>query len=218
MVHVYMADTEYLPDPKEVPSVMRVIPKLREEKILRCRQAEGRKERLGTALLLKEVLRRFGHCVEGVHLNENGKPELEGGFFNLSHSHGKVVCAYSNAAVGCDIEKIGTFREAVARRVCTKKELEYLQQWSGQKRERECYRLWTMKESYVKMTGEGIRFPLNRVEFVFGDGNHPVEVYRNGEKEECRLKEYEAGEYQVTVCGKEAEFAPLEVVAFPQFF
>ena len=46
--------------------------------------------------------------------------------------------------------------------------------------------LWTLKESYVKMTGEGIRMPLNTIDFALGvvsDRQKPFTVLKSGEKD-----------------------------------
>ena len=76
--------------------------------------------------------------------------------------------------------------------------------FEGDVRTSEFFRLWTMKESYLKMTGEGISFPLNRIEFKLGE---PIGVYRDGEKCDCHVREYEIPGYKVSVCAEEDEFA-----------
>lgn len=207
-----MLDANDLPDPKESPKVLEGLSEERREKILRKNHLEGRKEALGAGLLLKEVLARFGHRQEEIRINENGKPEIEGFYFNLSHSHGKVFCAVSEDEVGCDVEKVGKFRENVEKRICSEQEKAYLETLSGEVRVREFYRTWTRKESYVKMTGEGIRFPLAQVEFVAGN------IYRKEQLVSCHLKEYEMGEFLFAVCAKEEEFAPMEVVRISERF
>lgn len=216
MVYVYMAELENLPDPKEFPKSMERLPEERKEKILRCRNAKGRKERLGASLLLEEILQRFGHTMEEIRISETGKPEIDGIFFNLSHSYGLAVCAVSSEEVGCDIEKVGKYRESVMKKVCTDCERKYLEQFSEERKKNEFYRLWTMKESYVKMTGEGIRFPLRQIGFDLEKKDVPV--YCGGEKADCFLKEYEVKEYKLTVCGRENEFAEPERVALSRFF
>ena len=71
-------------------------------------------------------------------------------------------------------------------------EKEYLKQFSGDTYNREFYRLWTKKESFLKMKGIGICVPL-----------HTLEI------KDCYLKEYEIPGYQITVCAEENEFAEL---------
>lgn len=207
MVYVYMAETGNLPDPKDVPECMAGLTEERKQKILRYRHAEDRKESLGAGLLMQKILGRFGISAEDVFIRENGKPEVEGIYFNLSHSHGMVVCAVSKLAVGCDIEKVAKPRMNIAGKVFAESEKMYLAQFEGERLAREFYRIWTMKESYVKMTGEGIRFPLTQVEFVIGD---TVEVYRDGSRVPCLINEYEVEGYKLTVCSEEADAAELE--------
>ena len=63
-----------------------------------------------------------------------------------------------------------------------------------------------MKESYVKMTGEGLRLPMNEFELILSD---EVKVLRDGEIQECFIKEYTVPEYRITVCAGECEFSSL---------
>ena len=50
------------------------------------------------------------------------------------------------------------------RRTCTRKEWEWLQQ--SEQKELDFLRLWTLKESYMKMTGKGMSLPLDSFEVV----------------------------------------------------
>lgn len=206
MVSVYMTEVTNLSDPLDEPGIMKGLPKMRKEKILRYRQLKDRKLSLGASLLLEEVLTRHGKNLDCMKYGEHGKPEMEGIYFNLSHSHDYAVCVVSSQPVGCDIEKIErkTKAETVARRFFTDKEISYLMSQTEEKRLQEFFRIWTMKESYLKMTGEGMSCELNRVEFVFGT---EVEIYRDGQKCSCTMKEYEIPDYKLTVCGQEKEFA-----------
>ena len=78
------------------------------------------------------------------------------------------MLAYGDVPLGVDIEQIrGKENLRVARRCFTEREYAYV---SGQKEvddslsaERFFY-LWTMKESYLKLTGDGISVPLNSFE------------------------------------------------------
>lgn len=204
MVYVYAADVAHLPDPKEVTEWMEGLPEERKQKILRYKQSKDRKQSLGAGLLLKHVLYRHGTDMENIRLGEYGKPELDGICFNLSHSQEMVVCAISDKAVGCDIEKMGNAPERIAERFFCENEIKYLESFKNEKKDREFYRLWTMKESYMKMTGEGMHLELNQFEFIFEDR---VKVVRGGKICPCFVKEYALPDYKLTVCAEEAEFA-----------
>lgn len=201
MVHVYVADITGLPDPLETQQVMKGLSEERKQKIMRYKRPEGRRLSLGAGLLLRQALARHGMQETEVHVGENGKPEAKGICFNLSHSHNIVVCAVSEKPVGCDVEKEeSTAKEKIAERFFCETEIAYL------KKEKDAFfRFWTMKESYVKMTGEGLRLPLNQFEIRFEEN---VKVYRDGKVCTCFMREYEIPGYKIAVCSEDSEFEP----------
>ena len=85
---------------------------------------------------------------------EWGKPYLPGGdrFFSLSHSGEYALLAVSYSDIGADIEKVTVYRDAVARRVFTPDERE----WIRQDPDRRFFELWTAKESVIKLDGRGL--------------------------------------------------------------
>lgn len=209
MIHIYAIDITNLPDPLEIPEIMEKLSENRKQKILKCKQVEARKQSLGAGLLLRYVLKEHSLSDSQVRFGLNGKPEIEGVCFNLSHSKNMVICAVGDKKVGCDIEQISKAPEKVANRFFTETEREHLSRYLGEEKNKEFYRLWTMKESYMKMTGEGMRLPLNQFEVHFGE---KIEIYRDGSLQDCFVKEYEfiqdeGTKYQISVCAKEDEFA-----------
>ena len=93
MIQVYAADITNLPDPMRESSVMADLSDQRKEKIMRHKMEKDRKQSLGAGLLLREVLFRHGVADREITYGENGKPQMEDFFFNLSHSNGVVLCA-----------------------------------------------------------------------------------------------------------------------------
>lgn len=89
-----------------------------------------------------------------------GKPYWQGGnlCFNYSHAGEKLLCAVHTAPVGADIEKIGDYRERVARRVCTPAEYRYIGGDAVRFLE-----VWTRKEAYAKYTGRGLSVGLRNI-------------------------------------------------------
>lgn len=89
-----------------------------------------------------------------------GKPYWVGGnlFFNYSHSKDRLLCAVHTAPVGADIEKIGDYRDRVARRVCTPAEYRYIGKDPVRFSE-----VWTRKEAYAKYTGRGLSYGLQNI-------------------------------------------------------
>lgn len=217
MVYIYALDITNLPDPLESPQIMKKLSESRKQKIIKCKQLQARKQILGAGLLLGFILKQHGLQEEEIKLGFNGKPEAEGIFFNLSHSKNMVICAVSDKVVGCDIEQVSVALEKVAERFFRQREIEYLLKFAGQQKNKEFYRLWTMKESYMKMTGEGMRLPLHQFEVHIGER---IQLYRDGNLQDCFIKEYqllrdENLPYQVSVCAEEDAFA--EQIVFKEW-
>ena len=204
MVQLYLADISLLPDPLERSEICKPLPRARQEKIKRLRNPEHRRQSLGVGLLLQKVMRRYGISEEQLRIGASGKPECEGLEFNLSHSGRLVACVVGEKPVGCDVERLREAPKKLASRFFTKKEKEYLSACSVKDYDGEFYRLWTMKESYMKFTGEGMRLPLNAFEIVLPDG---ASVLRGGQLQACSLKEFAVPGYRVTVCAEESDFA-----------
>ena len=204
MVRIYAANVSGLPDPKEIPQMIEGLPEKRKEKILRYRFVEKRIQGLGAGLLLEYVLQFHGKCSKDIRFGENGKPELDNFFFNLSHAGDIVICAVSDKDVGCDVEKVSTEPKGIAEKFFCISENEHLNHLEGMERVDEFFRIWTLKESYMKMTGEGMRLELNRMEFIFDTS---VKVYRDGALCPCAIKEYAIPGYKCSVCSADVEFA-----------
>ena len=110
--------------------------------------------------LAREIVLRYG-----IH----GKPYLSpdekdsGVHFNVSHSKGFVVFAFSRQAeVGVDIEQIKAEfpgRE-IAERFFSEREVAALGQLPPQRSGEAFFMCWTRKEAYVKARGGGLQIPL----------------------------------------------------------
>lgn len=103
-------------------------------------------------------------------IGPHGKPGFRGIDFhyNISHTGGMVALATGKSAVGVDCEGIRTLPWGVVRRVCNSEELARLH--CSPNPEEEFYRLWTLKEAFVKWLGVGLRYPLKKVTLE-GEGN-----------------------------------------------
>ena len=110
--------------------------------------------------LLKIGLNEFGIDLfrEDLVYNEFGKPSLKRKdiFYDISHSGKYVTCAISNKIVGIDIQKhIEKFEEIISFFSISEKE--YLASIPFQKLLiKEFFKIWTVKESYVKFLGRGL--------------------------------------------------------------
>lgn len=205
MVYLYAIDIRALPDPKENPAVLHHINSSRRKKVMKYLLADDRKRCLGAGILLARILPLYGGSPEKITYGAEGKPQVENVHFNLSHSGNLVICAVGERAVGCDIEKTGQEPQEVAKRFFHRNEAEYLQKFQGQERNEVFFRLWTWKESYIKMTGEGMQLPLQDFE-ILPEGER-IQVRRGDKILPCHMMEYDIPEYKVSVCAEEEEFA-----------
>ena len=88
--------------------------------------------------------------------------------FSVSHTRGLVCCGLSRTPLGVDAESPRPCKEALIQRACTQEELAWL---AGQKeRETAFLSLWTLKESVMKLSGQGLGFGLKKASFTFPGG------------------------------------------------
>lgn len=103
----------------------------------------------------------------------NGKPEVAGLSFNVSHAGDVALAAFGDRVrVGVDVELMRPDVEmrALARRFFTTAEAAAVARLSGDDLLRGFYRCWTSKEAFVKAVGEGLSFDLDRVEVAVHPG------------------------------------------------
>lgn len=133
--------------------------------------------------LLQDVVKeQLGIASENLTLvkTEYGKPYVKGCkefHFNLSHSGDYVIFAYGDIPMGVDVERLKDMDIRVAKRCYTDEEYNRVvnapEKMNRQKaanqekiedKDTVFYRIWTMKEAYLKLTGQGISVPLNSFE------------------------------------------------------
>lgn len=154
----------------------------RKSRVLAFRRKEPAYISIVAGLMLQTLIEQklgIAPCALVLEKNENGKPMVQGHpdfYFNLSHAGDYVVLAYGDVPLGVDIERIRPQNLHVAKRCYTDAEYAYVVE--GQSKNVDCQKtvaemqenmsrffyLWTMKESYLKLTGEGISVPLNSFE------------------------------------------------------
>ena len=153
---------------------LHLVPPYRQEKIQRFRLAKDRALSLGAGLLLGYALKQAGFWEKGLSLvlgaqEKPGFPEIADRFqFNLSHSGSQVLCgAYFSPvghalSLGCDIEVVEKANLTLARRFFSDDEQAWLSALpQGAKQDSGFYRLWTLKESFLKATGTGLSRELS---------------------------------------------------------
>ncbi len=159
----------------------------------------GRMERF----LIPKVQRRFGVCrarlrqllarISGTlphqvafEYNRHGKPRLHrkhrtGLQFNVSHSEGWAVFAFSNTGpVGIDVELFDrkTRYETLVSQILSDRENAQIAAWTNAERHAAIRRAWITKEAVFKAIGTGIAVGMQAVEFdlPLGEINIPKRI------------------------------------------
>lgn len=127
---------------------------------------------------LKDYFLKLGinYCEGEIVFNCYGKPYLKKHkdlFFNISHCHELGVCIVDNHEVGIDAENIRPWRPRVAKRVFSDREMQLFKK--AENKDEFFFRLWTLKESFVKAIGIGISYPMKSCEFLIYDDH--IESY-----------------------------------------
>ena len=145
---------------------LRYLPKERRSRMQRFRRSIDRKNCVLSYFLLQYGLyenysiRSFA-LSNGIH----GKPYLSDHthiHFNISHCNNGCICAIADSPIGLDIQDIRPFSWSVANHCCLEKEKQLLRECSDPATE--FTKIWTMKESYLKMKGTGITVDLCTVD------------------------------------------------------
>ena len=117
--------------------------------------------RCGIALL-KKAFSNLGKEISenDILMSEKGKPYIDGSkiFFNISHCDGLAVCVLSDKPVGVDCESVRKASTAVMKKCFGSIEPDYV--YNSEDKNIAFTRIWTLKESYVKMTGDGVSSTL----------------------------------------------------------
>ncbi len=149
---------------------------------------------------------------------EYGKPYIEGEKrfkYNISHSGDYVVLVYTTdkdvSSLGIDVEVIRKRDDdmRVANRFFTRQEIDYISDGlTCSDIDSRFYKVWTMKEAYIKMNGNGLSQRLD--EFSVNPDELSVEDTHKSESEEhiCYdMKIYDRHVISVCVSGMpDAEF------------
>lgn len=126
-------------------------------------------------------------------------------YFNVSHSEKWVVCALSTAQTGIDIELVQQTDISIAEDWFTKDENENLNKLDSEKEKLDYfYSVWTIKESFLKATGEGLSGNPRTIETNIRNGN--ISVYcDDGKNFHFKLFDFEK-KYKLCVCSMDSDF------------
>ena len=186
MITVYLTDIHEMPDPLDAPALIRPLTEERRDRILRCRRAETRRLGCAAGLLLAAVLPAYGLNPASLLKGPQGRPLSPGTTdFNLSHSGEGAILAVSDHPVGCDLERLRIPPASFARRFFSDEEQRWICGQSGMRQAEAFFRIWTARESYLKLTGEGLTVPLHAFSAVPGAAG--FRIVRENKTEDCLI-------------------------------
>jgi 4'-phosphopantetheinyl transferase len=179
-VHVWVRPTAAMDD-GAVGQALAVLSADERERCGRFRFARDRRDFAAAHALLRTVLsERAGRSGGGRTPSDwrfetvaNGKPVLAADTpapvaFNLTHTRGCVAVALTGGPpVGVDVEALDRKPaiEGLAHRYFGPSEIAWLTGAAGDERRERFFLLWTLKEAYLKATGEGIARSLHAIRF-----------------------------------------------------
>lgn len=162
MTRAYWTDASILCDDVIYEASRLKLPQHRLQKLQVLKHRKDRNLCIASWLVLEEALKGFPfyNGDERILVHKNGRiifadnPHVH---FNISHSGDVAMCAVSNCPVGVDVQVERDFDEGICRRFFLPREADFVLNESDpcQKREK-FFRIWTLKEAYVKMTGGGL--------------------------------------------------------------
>ena len=138
---------------------------------------------------------------------ENNKPILKNCpqelYFNLSHSGDMAMCIIADSEVGCDIQKMTDKEDyiKIAQRFFHPEEIQMIENAREDEKRELFYRIWALKESFIKATGKGFRTPLK--DFRVSLKNDKPQVFINDKLENIyQLEEIKVGnsDYKSAIC------------------
>ena len=121
-------------------------------------------------------------------------------FFNIAHSGKYVIVSIANTQIGCDIEKVISIDYNAASTFMSNEEHGYFLKLHPNFKKDYYFRLWTIKESYIKATGLGFTEELSSLTCTIY--KESITIYRNNMLiNDYFFKEFqEIDNYKVSVC------------------
>jgi len=172
MAALYIADTAGLRNPAVYRSRIASLPDWKLKELERYKYQDDKARGAGAYLLLQDVWKKSGHN-ELLHIKKGtfGKPYIvdDPSFhYNISHSGRYAVLGTAGSEIGVDIEEVRDIHKNLAERYFSDEERKRI--YDAEEPELEFYRIWTMRESYIKRTGGGLSVDFRSFSISYGEG------------------------------------------------
>lgn len=205
MKYIYIIDTsKYFIDLNKLNKIKKNLSKKLQYKIEVLKNHNKVLESIiGEILIRVIVIKKFNLRNDDIefYYNCNGKPYLKNfkNFkYNISHSYEIITCVVGEHDIGVDVEYIRNTNLLVAKRFFTKEEYKYIQYFEFSKRIDIFFRIWTLKESFLKAIGTGLKLPLDSFNLIKDNNIIDKIIYKDVN---YYFKEFLWRDiYRVTVC------------------
>lgn len=220
MIKTYLINIRQLEDEALFHKMLESTSPYRRQKIALLKNENDKRRSLGAAIALDKALGGYGLEERAMEyeLGSHGKPFLRYHpeiHFSLSHSKDYAICSIGSDDIGNDIEWVRGGKENVAKRFFAAEELAWIENAKDLKeRDERMFRIWTMKESFLKVTGLGMSLSLKDFAVVMEE-NGNIKLRQTIDEKVYHIKEYalplifnEQAEYKIAVCSPDPDFAP----------
>lgn len=188
----------------------------RRERIVELRQRKDQIQSIGAGLLLRYSFLKEGYTTEQwgqikIQRSSSGKPSVvqyPEFCYSLSHSGKWVICGTHSKALGADIQEMRPWKENVAKRFFAQEEYERILKTQEYEKQNMFYKLWTAKESYGKLTGDGIGKGISHY-LTTADFERITDTEK---RTTAKIRLYDTiPDYMVCICVKEEDVFPKEI-------
>lgn len=161
----------------EIDALIDSLPSFRKKKALQYHKMEDKLRSVYVWKLLEKTMHMtFMRDIkkESIDFNCYGKPFFTGNnkiHFNLSHSGEIVACIIDLYPVGVDVEFVSPIDLSEIFGYFSEMEIADLLGLPAQEQIDYFYKLWTIKECYIKMRGKGLSLPLNSLSFKLNNNS-----------------------------------------------
>jgi 4'-phosphopantetheinyl transferase len=211
-----------VPSDLDDQSFCKLLSLLPEERIDRIRKFHFRRNALqslcGELICRIQIAKYLGIDMAKVDIlrDEFGKPHCVNSdnlFFNVAHSGNLVAAVFDNKVVGVDIEYMRNTDLAIAERFFTKNEAAAIRAKPEENQRDFFFKLWTLKESFIKAEGKGLSIPLDSFEFDIDNHGNVHFTNLSGKKSRAyTFRHYETQPgYNCALCSESGDF-PRDII------
>ncbi|MGM9977964.1 MAG: 4'-phosphopantetheinyl transferase family protein [Clostridium sp.] len=166
MINVYIFDYTNEIKEKNIDRFLTILPLERINKACKYKNIKHKNLCIISYLLLKYAINIEYNINDNFNFiyGKYEKPFLKNYpqiFFNISHCDTGACCVVSNKEVGVDIQDIQYYDNNLTKIVCCDEELLLLE--NSLNKEELFYKMWTIKESYIKADGQGLNLNLKDI-------------------------------------------------------